>query len=55
MGMVICNSRGEVIVAMAERIPLPNLVVEVEALACCRAMKFASKIGIQEDFSRETR
>ena len=54
MGMVICNSRGEVIAAMAERIPHPNSVVEVEALACCRAVKFAFEIGIQEDFSRET-
>ena len=54
MGMVICNNRGEVIAAMAERIPHPNSVVEVEALACCRAVKFAFEIGIQEDFSRET-
>nr|POF03188.1 hypothetical protein CFP56_54718 [Quercus suber] len=54
MGMGIRNSRGEVIAAMVERIPLPNFVVEVEALACCCTMKFAFEIGIPKDFSRET-
>ena len=48
MGVVIHNGRRKVIAAMAERIPLPNLVAEVEAMACKRAVQFASKIGVQE-------
>ena len=48
MGVVIHNGRRKVIAAMAERIPLPNLVAKVEAMACKRAVQFASKIGVQE-------
>lgn len=29
-------------------VPFPNSVVKVEALACCRAVKFAFEIGIHE-------
>ena len=48
MGMVIHNGRGEVIIAMAERIPLPNPIAEVKAMACRWAVQFASKIGVEE-------
>nr|POE51386.1 hypothetical protein CFP56_41753 [Quercus suber]POE51387.1 hypothetical protein CFP56_41754 [Quercus suber] len=48
IGVVIRNGHGEVIAAMAERIPLPNSVVEVEAMACRRVVLFAAEIGVQE-------
>ena len=48
VGVVIRNESGKVVAAMTERTPLPNLVVEVEAMACRRAVKFAYEVGIQE-------
>ena len=48
VGVVIRNRSGEVVAAMSERIPLPNLVLEVEAMACRRAVKFAFEVGVQE-------
>ena len=48
VGVVIRNRSGEVVAAMSECIPLPNSIVEVEAMACRRVMKFASEIGAQE-------
>ena len=37
---------GRVIGALAEKIPLPNAVATVEALACRRAMFFAKELGL---------
>ena len=34
LGVVIRDSNGEVMGAMSQRVPLPQTVVEVEALAC---------------------
>ena len=48
VGVVIRNESGKVVAAMTERTLLPNLVVEVEAMACKRAVKFAYEVGIQE-------
>jgi len=46
--MIIRDRNGEVIAAMSKRIPLPNSVLEVEAMACRRVVKFAYEVGIQE-------
>ena len=48
VGVIICDNNGEVTVAMSERILLPNIVLEVEAMACRRAVTFALKVGIQD-------
>ena len=38
----------EVVATMSERTPLPNSMVEVEAMSCRRVVKFVSEVGIQE-------
>ena len=38
----------EVVATTSKRTPLPNSVVEVEAMSCRWAVKFVSEVGIQE-------
>ena len=44
MGVVARDSSGRVIGALVEKIPIPNAVATVEALACRRAMFFAKEL-----------
>ena len=46
LGVVICDNNGEVMGAMSQRVPLPQKVEEVEALACQRAVSFAIELGL---------
>ena len=48
IGDIICDRNGGMIATMSECIPLPNTVLEVEAMACRRAVKFAYEVGIQD-------
>ena len=48
IGVVIRDSNATVIGALSRRIPLPQTVEEVEALACRRAVQLAREIGISE-------
>ena len=48
VGVIIRDSNGEVIAAMFERILLPTTMMEVEMLACRRAVTFAIEVGIQD-------
>ena len=48
VGVIICDNNGEVTAAMSECILLPNIVLEVEAMACRRAVTFALEVGIQD-------
>lgn len=41
LGVIIRNNKGAVIGALAMRIPLPQSVAAIEALACRRAVQFA--------------
>ena len=46
--MVIRDSKGWVMVSLAQRIPLPNTAIEVEALAARRAMELALETGLNK-------
>ena len=46
IGVVVRDFEGNVIGALFERIGLPASVVEVEALACRRAVSFAIEIDL---------
>ena len=48
IGVVIRDSNAEVIGALSRRIPLPQTVEEVEALACRQAAQLVREIGISE-------
>ena len=48
LGVVIHDHDGEVIGVLSMRIPLPHSVAEVEALASCCALQFATKIKLKE-------
>nr|XP_023901141.1 uncharacterized protein LOC112012994 [Quercus suber] len=48
LGLVIRDSEGSVVGALAERIPLPPSVATVEALACTRAVLFAKELSVFE-------
>lgn len=48
LGMVICDSSGQVVGALAERIPIPKFAATIEALACRRALTFAKELSIFE-------
>ena len=48
VGVIIRDSNGEVIATLSERILLPTTVMEVETLACRRAVTFALEVGIQD-------
>ena len=47
-GVVIRDFEGEVIAALSERITMPTSKVEVEALACRRAISFAAELGLRD-------
>ena len=46
LGVVVHDSNGAVIGALSIPISLGSSVAELEALACLRAVQFASKIGL---------
>ena len=48
LGVVVRDSCGRVLGAVAERIPIPNSPAIVEALACRRAMIFARELSIPD-------
>ena len=48
LGVVIRDSSGQVVGALAERIPIPKSAATVEALACRRALIFAKELSIFE-------
>ena len=48
LGVVIRNSEGLVIAALSERVPLPPLVDDLEAMAWRRLVTFAIEIGLQD-------
>nr|POE51404.1 hypothetical protein CFP56_41771 [Quercus suber] len=48
IGMVIRNSSGQVIGALSDKINLPPIVDDVEAIACRKAISFALVLGVDE-------
>ena len=48
LGVVARDSDGTVIASLLERITLPPIVENLEALVCRRAISFAIEIGLQD-------
>nr|XP_023904539.1 uncharacterized protein LOC112016250 [Quercus suber] len=48
LGVVIRDSKGQVMVSLAQRIPLPSTAIEVEALAARRALEMALETGLNK-------
>ena len=48
VGAVIRNEQGLVMASLSQKIPLPFIVIEVEALAARRAVKFAAELGLDQ-------
>ncbi|KAK9993423.1 hypothetical protein SO802_023126 [Lithocarpus litseifolius] len=48
LGVVVKDWRGEAIDALTTSVPLAQTVVELEALACRRAVQFAKEIGLTQ-------
>ena len=48
IGIIFQNSRGEVMVALSEKIPKPSSVEILEVLAVRRAVKFVQEIGLHD-------
>lgn len=48
--VVIKDSEGQVMVSLLQRIPLPNIAIEVEVLAIRRALELALEIGLNKGF-----
>lgn len=46
VGLVIRNEQGLVMASLSQKIPLPFTVIEVEALAARKAVKFAAELGL---------
>ena len=46
LGVIIRDWRGEAIGALSMPVPLAQILVELEAFACRRAMKFAVELGL---------
>ena len=46
VGVLIWDDKGLMVVSMAEKIPLPYLVIVVEVLAAIKALRFASDISL---------
>ena len=46
VGVVIRNGQGLVMASLSQKVPLPFTVIEVEALAARRAVKFAAELGL---------
>ena len=48
LGVIIWDWRDEAIGALSMSVPITQSVVELEALACRRAMQFAMELGLQD-------
>lgn len=48
IGMVICNSMGEVMTALSEKIQKPPSMEILELLAVRRAVRFTLEVGLQQ-------
>ena len=48
IAIIACDWRGAVIGALSMPIPLTQLVNEVEAIACRKAVQFARELGLQK-------
>ena len=48
LGVFIKDSRGDIMGAMSVRVPLPQSITEVEALAYCHAISFVVDLGLHE-------
>ena len=48
LGVVIRNHEGLVMAALAEQVPLPPSVEDVEAMAWRRVVKLAGELGLQD-------
>ena len=46
--MIIRDWRGEAIGALSMSVPATQSIVELEALACHRAVQFAVELGLQD-------
>ena len=44
--VIIHDEKGQIIASMAEKVPLPNSIVALEAVAAVKALNFATKLGI---------
>ena len=47
IGVIIRNSKGEVLAALSKRIPTPSSVVILESFAARRAVQFIHEIGLR--------
>ena len=52
LGMVIRDSRGDILGAMSVCVPLPQSVPEVEALACRHVISFVVNLGLHKVISK---
>ena len=48
LGVIVWEWRGEAIGALSTSVPAAQTVVELEALACRRAVLFAVELGLQD-------
>lgn len=48
MGVIIRNTKGQVMVSLSEKTTLPFTAIEVEAMAATRALTLALEIGFQQ-------
>ena len=46
VGVIIRNADGQIIAFMVEKVPLPNSVAALEAVATVKALYFAAELGI---------
>ncbi|XP_023922274.1 uncharacterized protein LOC112033728 [Quercus suber] len=46
VGVIIRDEKGQIIASMAEKVPLPNSVVALKAVAAVKALNFATELGI---------
>ena len=46
IGVAVWNEHGEVVAAMAEKVPVPDSVFTLEALAARRAVLFVQELGL---------
>ena len=44
--VIIHDEKGQIIASMAEKVPLPNSIAALEAIAAVKALNFATKLGI---------
>ena len=46
VGVIIRDEKGQIIASMAEKVPLPNSVAALEAVAAVKALNFAAELGL---------